>query len=470
MNIGTEKTSGIKVINYLVWFRFNRAYLPREKFVEIVKGVGLDEFTIPRLPKKTQAVRQAIREIFSSKNIAINGQVNRLTVFETGRDPELIFHISGSTIDHYKKDYATQKICSIIYDALKDKIEVKTFITDTIQGEKGTDIISKMADEISGRADAITTDITNKQIADYVTYYLENTIRFRATAGLYYIHPKHMELLEKLKALVNKVNAVAKQELAKMEFNYIGLIDDAMVSDSLVGSIQDEAEEIRKKIEGAKISSDESQKLLERVHQLRQKAKESEDFFRSQHERVDTLLNNLDASATEVISAALEKGEIDTLTQLYTRARFMTLVHNLLANNPDASWCVAMADIDYFKKLNDTYGHQFGDRCLKIVADTIKSKLREPDIAGRYGGEEFVLFFLKPADSGKDTCEDIRKALEKTKPGVANVKGSDRAKLTLSFGIAGGNKDKGLEAVIGQADKLLYKAKNGGRNRVEGER
>ena len=469
MNIGTENISSIKAINYLVWFRFNKTYLLREKFVEIVKEVGLDEFTVPRLPKKIQAARQIIREIFSGKNIAIDGQVNRLTVFETGRDPELIFLISGSTIDHYKKDYAMQKICSITYDALKDKIEVKTFITNTEQAEKGTDIISKMAEGVSERADVLTSDITNKQIADYVTYYLENTVRFRATAGLYYVHPKHKELLEKLKALIDKVNAVAKQELAKMEFNYIALIDQAMVSDSLVGSIQDEAEEMRKKIETANITSDEGQKLLERVHQLRQRAKESEDFFHTQHEQIDNLLDNLDASATKVISAALEKGEIDTLTQLYTRARFMTLAHNLLASNPDASWCVAMADIDYFKKLNDTYGHQFGDRCLRIVADTTKSKLHEPDIAGRYGGEEFILFFLKPIDNAKDTCEEIRKALEKVKPGTADVKGSDKAKLTLSFGVAGGSKDNGLEAVIGQADKLLYKAKNEGRNRVAGE-
>jgi len=460
VKVGTEKTSAIKVINYLVWFRFNKAYLPREEFISIVKECCLDENTAPRLPQRIQAVRQTIREMFSGKNFAIGEKMNRLTVYETGRDPELVFIISGSTVDHYKKDYSTQKICSITYNGLKDEIKI----------EPPIDIIPEAEKKIKEKLDLLTTNTTNKQIADYVTYYLENTIRFRATAGLYYVHPKHKELLEKLKALINKVNAVARQELARMEFNYIGLIDSVMVSDSLVGSIQDEAEEIRKKIEGAKISSDESQKLLERVHQLRQKAKESEDFFRSQHERVDTLLNNLDASATEVISAALEKGEIDTLTQLYTRARFMTLVHNLLANNPDASWCVAMADIDYFKKLNDTYGHQFGDRCLKIVADTIKSKLREPDIAGRYGGEEFVLFFLKPADSGKDTCEEIRKALEKTKPGTADTKGSDKAKLTLTFGVAGGNKDNGLEAVIGQADKLLYKAKNGGRNRVEGER
>ena len=464
MNLGTEKTSALKVVNYLVWFRFNKTYLPREKFIEIVKEVGLDEFTVPRLPKKIQAVRQIVREIFSGKNLMVNEQMNRITVFETGRDPEIVFLISGSTIDHYKKDCSTLKICSITYDALKDKIEVGTFATD-----REIDIISEMAKGISERANVLTTDITNKQIADYVTYYLENTIRFRATAGLYYVHPKHKELLEKLKALVNRVNAVAKQELAKMEFNYIGLIDQMMVSDSLVGSIQDEAEEIKKKIETAEITADDGQKLLERVHQLRQRAKESEDFFRSQHEQVDNLLDNLDTSATKVISAALEKGEIDTLTQLYTRSRFMALAHNLLASNPDASWCVAMADIDYFKKLNDTYGHQFGDRCLKITADTIKSKLPEPDIAGRYGGEEFVLFFLKPADSGKDTCEEIRKTLEKTKPGVAEVKGSDKAKLTLSFGVAGGNKDKGLEAVIGQADKLLYKAKNDGRNRVEGE-
>ena len=80
------------------------------------------------------------------------------------------------------------------------------------------------------------------------------------------------------------------------------------------------------------------------------------------------------------------------------------------------------------------------------------------------------------ANTMEDLKDKIRKALEKTKPGTADVKGSDKVtegnprgtKLTLSFGVAGGSKDNGLEAVIGQADKLLYKAKNEGRNRVAG--
>ncbi|MEW6686417.1 MAG: GGDEF domain-containing protein [Candidatus Edwardsbacteria bacterium] len=113
---------------------------------------------------------------------------------------------------------------------------------------------------------------------------------------------------------------------------------------------------------------------------------------------------------------------------------------------------------------------------LHLTANTIKSKLQEPDIAGRYGGEEFILFFLKPADSSRDDCEEIRKAIASLGHRVVESLCQDpktlrhydsKTHLTVSIGVAEGGKGIGLETVIGEADKLLYKAKNGGRNKVE---
>ena len=168
MNIGTEKTSGIKVINYLVWFRFNKAYLPREKFVEIVKGVGLDENTIPRLPKKPQVIRQLLRGIFSGKEIMIDGRMNKIAIYETGRDPMLVFHISGTAIDQYKRDYTTQKICTITYDVMKDEMNTK----NEDGSKEGNDAVLKMTKLVNENTEILIANITNKQIADYVTYYL----------------------------------------------------------------------------------------------------------------------------------------------------------------------------------------------------------------------------------------------------------------------------------------------------------
>ncbi|MEW6557738.1 MAG: GGDEF domain-containing protein [Elusimicrobiota bacterium] len=471
--IGTEKTDGVKAINYLVWFRFSKAYIDRDKFVQCVKEVGLDEFLVPRLMKKPQALRKVLRNTFSGKELITSQGTAKLTMIESSNEPEFKFHINGTVIDYYQHTSTTRKLVGLTYNDLSAKTEIEF---EKIPDDEKL-LLEGMFKGIDEKVETLITNLTNEQIADYVTYYLENTVRFRASAALYYVHPKYKELLEKLKTLVDKVNGIAVQELAKMEFNYITLIDPRTVANGIVGSVQDEAECLQKEIDNPEpMTAERGQKILQRVHSLRQRAKASEEFFRNQQEQVWNMLNELDTSASKAVSEALQKGDIDDLTQLYTRSRFIQLVHNLLATNPDAKWSIAMADIDFFKKINDTYGHQFGDRCLKIVANTIKSKLQEPDIAGRYGGEEFILFFLKPADSSRDDCEEIRKAIASLGPRVVESLGQDpktlrhydaKTHLTVSIGIAEGGKGIGLEAVIREADKLLYKAKNSGRNKAE---
>ncbi|MBI2308348.1 MAG: GGDEF domain-containing protein [Rhodocyclales bacterium] len=123
------------------------------------------------------------------------------------------------------------------------------------------------------------------------------------------------------------------------------------------------------------------------------------------------------------------------------------------------------SDIDFFKKVNDTYGHHVGDLVIKDFARRSGSMLRLPDILARFGGEEFVI--LLPETGLKDACrvaERIRQEIEKRK---------DKAlpPYTVSLGVAVASGDENdpadLEALLAQADAALYKAKQGGRNRVE---
>ena len=123
-----------------------------------------------------------------------------------------------------------------------------------------------------------------------------------------------------------------------------------------------------------------------------------------------------------------------------------------------------IADIDHFKRLNDTYGHQFGDLVLRRVAQLLKSGVYETDFVGRYGGEEFGIVLPRADSAGLlRKAETMRARIE------AEVfsQGLEKVRLTVSIGIAHFPRDgRGPEELVAAADKALYAAKEGGRNRV----
>ncbi|HNE41925.1 MAG TPA: diguanylate cyclase [Rhodocyclaceae bacterium] len=126
-----------------------------------------------------------------------------------------------------------------------------------------------------------------------------------------------------------------------------------------------------------------------------------------------------------------------------------------------------LCDVDYFKRYNDTYGHQTGDQCLKAVADALASAVgRTSDIVARYGGEEFVVVLPDTSVGG------ILFVAEKLRHGVHCLaiphSASERGFVTISVGIASAVPTRGLTpaALIDRADRALYRAKQGGRDRV----
>ena len=120
-------------------------------------------------------------------------------------------------------------------------------------------------------------------------------------------------------------------------------------------------------------------------------------------------------------------------------------------------------DIDFFKKVNDTYGHAAGDEVLREVAARIKTHLRESDIPSRYGGEEFaVLLPYTHIEEAKIVGERLRKAVESKPVELDN----QTINVTISMGLAEYNRKESGEELFERADKALYEAKTSGRNRV----
>lgn len=168
----------------------------------------------------------------------------------------------------------------------------------------------------------------------------------------------------------------------------------------------------------------------------------------------------------ECVGECVEK---DDLTKLTRRGAFMSKFYNLLRDSKldNREICVFMIDIDYFKKVNDTHGHQTGDIVLEQVARLVQKYLRPQDLAGRYGGEEIIVAVQAGVAQAYEIAERIRKAVEDHQ--MKSVDGS-LFQVTLSMGIAS-SQDFEYEAdvLIDRADKALYFAKHSGRNQIQSQ-
>jgi diguanylate cyclase (GGDEF) domain len=150
----------------------------------------------------------------------------------------------------------------------------------------------------------------------------------------------------------------------------------------------------------------------------------------------------------------------DGLTGAYNKSYFLRSLRDQLAfaARKGTPLCVLIADIDYFKKVNDTYGHIFGDVVLKEISATISSMLRKMDCLARYGGEEFTLFL--PETSLEDACraaERIRVAVETAQ--IYNAEFDKAVGVTISIGVVKVKPGRTPTEAVEMADKALYQAK-----------
>ncbi len=155
----------------------------------------------------------------------------------------------------------------------------------------------------------------------------------------------------------------------------------------------------------------------------------------------------------------------DGLTGLYNHRKFQEELEREVRRHKRSGFplCLALMDIDFFKKINDTYGHPAGDAVLKGVAGIIKNTIRSTDIPARYGGEEFSLIMIESdLKNAKLVAERLRKKVEDSSFRYEN----NNIRVTLSIGISSISRDIEKNRLIDMADQALYHAKKSGRNRT----
>jgi diguanylate cyclase (GGDEF)-like protein len=220
------------------------------------------------------------------------------------------------------------------------------------------------------------------------------------------------------------------------------------------------------------VFNESSSRILQslRVTKEVEKAEQEREIYRLKNvelAQVNEQLHRLDAQKSHLLGQLKKQAQEDALTGLFNRRYVDERLKGAFqeALEHDLPLSVMLCDIDNFKKINDTFSHQVGDKVLATVARLLREEVRENDVLARYGGEEFIL--LMPGARRKpalDLCERLRKRIanydwEGLEPGL---------NVTLSLGIASDLSSGNHEKLTALADKNLYEAKRLGKNRVQG--
>jgi diguanylate cyclase len=186
------------------------------------------------------------------------------------------------------------------------------------------------------------------------------------------------------------------------------------------------------------------------------------------------LLSDLSVARTEIddlkkqLMDAKRQNVTDMMTNLANRKAFFDHMNAQLELNKQrfTPSCLLMIDIDHFKNINDSFGHLFGDKVIKTVAEVLRRVTKGKDMAARFGGEEFIVHLPETSLEGaKAVAESIRRTIESASI-INPLSNKVVSKVTVSLGIAEVGPNAENDEVIARADKALYVAKNSGRNRV----
>lgn len=191
------------------------------------------------------------------------------------------------------------------------------------------------------------------------------------------------------------------------------------------------------------------------------------DYLNQLSTQIATTINR-----ANVYAEILKHATLDALTGFYNRRQLEERIKQEVSNakRQKAPLCGIMTDIDFFKSVNDTYGHAVGDLVLKTIAKVIRCQLREYDIAGRYGGEEFsILLPFTKINEAQMVAERLRKTIEDKVIDISKINPDSEIKtikVTLSLGVYEMKENDNECDLLIKADKALYQAKNTGRNKV----
>ena len=315
--------------------------------------------------------------------------------------------------------------------------EIQTRVHEGIDDEQWTDTLNDIVNSISGSLKNLEQE--KRELENFIVKVTEQlgevtqTINedqkdqessYEDARSLQDFVKEGIELIQK--------NSQSSNDLQELKSEISKSIDD------IGGGVDDFAERIDERHEA---TAERNLKLTQQLSQMEQETQELQVML--QENRAKLLY--------------------DALTGVYSRMAYDERIQQELARwtRYETPFSYVILDIDHFKRINDTYGHNAGDKALKLVAQLMTTYVRQSDYVFRIGGEEFVLLLTSTAQ------DNAAKLVEKMRAGIAassfHFKG-EPVTLTLSAGITETRDGDDVESIYERADKALYKAKNSGRN------
>ncbi len=210
---------------------------------------------------------------------------------------------------------------------------------------------------------------------------------------------------------------------------------------------------------------DEISELIDAARSFRFKNIENESLLAQYKTLNETLEEQVEQRTEELKEKNRTLNELaitDNLTSLYNRNKLNEVIESEIArgNRYEHHFSIILLDIDHFKQVNDTHGHQTGDAVLRQISRLLKETCRKCDTVGRWGGEEFMILCV---NTGKTEAAALAEKLRKT---IEEFRFEKIGNMTSSFGVSATYKNITKEDLISEADRALYKAKSSGRNKV----
>lgn len=260
----------------------------------------------------------------------------------------------------------------------------------------------------------------------------------------------------------SRLNEVTEQISGQLHTVH-SFVDQAMdEASSYSGWLEQAADQLDTDLDKASLNTL-ATRLLRQTTQMQDANQRLEAQLKSSRDNIESLQEDLEAVQKEALT--------DPLTRISNRKAFDQGLARAIerSNVTDTPLCLIILDIDYFKKFNDTHGHQTGDQVLRLVASMLGANIEQKALAARYGGEEFALILPETGlEAARTLGERIRKAIQ-VKKLLKRSTNEQLGRITASFGVAELGPDDNAASLIERADQCLYLAKSNGRNRVVAE-
>jgi diguanylate cyclase len=258
------------------------------------------------------------------------------------------------------------------------------------------------------------------------------------------------------------VNELIRNELKKLFAEIVGAIN---ATDEHFSESENHLETISDSL-ASRLSEAEIEHIVGQIKNEIQSLESSSAAFKNQLQQAAHEIEQLKSKMAQYRDEALK----DPLTRINNRRGFDRKMEAAMdeARVNGTALCMIVADIDHFKKVNDTHGHLVGDNVIRMVAAAIKDSIKGRDMVARVGGEEFaVLLPDTPFEGALKLAENVRLTFERLDLKKKNT-GESLGKITLSFGVTLFKTDESADAFFNRADEALYQSKNSGRNKVTG--